>query len=89
VSLGVDPLKPNVPDKIELSDKMKADINAAASVPVGDYPDNNGNKWWTGVLGGLQQLGPNLLEDLRLGLSLNANQRIYDASLKGIRPNLM
>jgi hypothetical protein len=31
---------------------------------------------------------PNLLEDLRLGMGLNANERILREKLKGIRPNL-
>ena len=84
-SLGVDPLKPNVPDKIELSDGLKDKLS---SVDAKDYQGKTKFNW-DGIIGGLQQLGPNLLEDLRLGLSLNANQRIYDASLKGIRPNLM
>ena len=44
---------------------------------------------WNKVTQGLQQMLPGMLEAGRLAGSLYSNAKIYDAKLKGIRPNLV
>lgn len=43
---------------------------------------------WKQIGANFQKMMPNLLEDIRLGMGLNANERILREKLKGIRPNL-
>ena len=44
--------------------------------------------FWDRLQGAFNKISPDILDAVRLRMSLNANDRIYGAKLKGIRPNL-
>ena len=57
-------------------------------------PNRKSDPWWKtinwkGLGENIQNLAPNIMEDIRLAGTLNNNNRVYEATLKGIRPNLM
>ena len=56
-------------------------------VPVGEHKDNYGFDW-SKITEGLKQQLPGLISAGRLAGTLAANNKIYDAKLKGISPNL-
>ena len=87
---------PDITDRVNPIIKKEGDITEGeeqeeegAGVDVG-VDDGTGNKFdWDKVRQGFSQIMPDLLEGLRLTGSLYNNNRIYDAKLKGIRPNLI
>lgn len=44
--------------------------------------------FWDRLQGAFNKISPDILDAIRLRMSLDANDRIYGAKLKGIRPNL-
>lgn len=80
--------------KVETSDTSmnpeKISVTGGGSIT----PNKKSDPWWKtinwkGLGENIQNLAPNIMEDVRLAGTLNNNNRVYEATLKGIRPNLM
>lgn len=76
---------PSKDNPVQQGDPNKEKVN---ELEVGHKEGTYGFDW-NKVTQGLQQMLPGMLEAGRLAGSLYSNAKIYDAKLKGIRPNLV